>query len=314
MEISHTPSPQSIALIEFDGTAMRYAGVRTEDQISSFFRLGVCEFGVDVEGAFFGGDPARGEKEASDADALEGVSRAIDDVFGDEEISVMRVVVHPQSSRTICFYSVAPLDAPRDVLDARFRWEVGLFAEVSYPDPRAVTVTPAEKTEILGVPHRRHHLLYVEPAIWSRLQGVAGEQRVEAVQVVDSSIAASARVAEVSAPDSVEVLVGVYPGRTEVGVRKGGRWMRSRHGAVDTSEDIAYHALNLLRQVGCLGEDVRFFGYYGSDIEMERLDLLSSFFPVKPRRVDPFGRIEGNVAVPDKEVGAFVPLVGAARL
>lgn len=310
METFPSSRPQSIALIEFDGPAMRYAGVRTDVGNLSFFRFGVCEFDFDVEVALLEKNLA--DKESADSAHQETIAQALEEVFGEVALTEMRVVVHP--GKTLACYSLTPLNADQAGLDIQFREEVALLADVAEPDLQAVTATPSTKTEVLGTPHRWHHLLYMEPATWGRIKGLAARCGVETVRVVDSSISASAVTAESDDSEGVTLRVGIYPGRTEVSVRQGGHWLRSHHGAVDSSEDIAYYALDLLRQVGFLGEDVQFFEFYGSEADARRLDLLASFFPVEPRRIDRFDGIGENITIPEEEVGAFVPLMGAVTL
>lgn len=310
MEIPYTSGGRSIALIELDGPAIRYAGVRTDVGSFSLFRLGVCEFDFDVESVLFGDEQPNGD--AGEAAHKKTLTRALDDVFGGTTLSEMRVVVHP--GRAIGCYSLTPLEADQQARDLQFREEISLLADVADLDRQAVTVTPATKAEIFGAPHRWHHLLYVEPATWGRVKGLGAQLGLETVRVIDSSIAAAEIKTGPETSDSVSLFVGVYPGRTEISARMGGRWLRSHHGAIDTPEDIAYYALDLLRQVGFLGEDVNFFGFYGKEIHTQRLDLLASFFSVEPRRLDPFDGVRENVAVPEEEAGAFVPLVGAAGL
>ncbi len=298
----------TLAVVGLSGRSMRYA----ETDGRRLLRLGTCDFDLDAEAAVFGVSPP---------DALAVVADALRDVFAGT--SARSLVVATPATATTTFFTPLPAGLGDAARDEQLRQEAALHADVPPATPLRVRAVPVRAEATPDGARRWYHVLHVGEGVHARLGRLAASLGVPSYDVADAgrSAATVAAAAPGENDGRVDLVVGAYPGHTEVAVVRSGELVFTHHGLGATPEDTAYFALAALEAAGLDAASVgRLFAYGDAlgavqdpEAGPERLAVLGQLTGLVAAPLDAlslFGRPVGSAS--PWELAAFAPVLGAA--
>jgi len=301
------PAPQAaartVAVVGLSGRALRYVEVVHDAAGPRLRRMGLAEFDLDAERAFYGdGDPG----------ALEAISEALVEGLGQTAAETLVVAAHPTTTTT--FFTPLPVGLSVEVRDAQLRQETALLADLA-PTQTVRALASQVRVEASGPfsdagtgERDWFHVVHVDEPVHVRLALLADALGVPGYTVADTTRA----VASVAGARGVALIVGAYGRHTEVAVVRDGAFLFGTHGPSTAPPDTAYFALAALQQARVPADEVDHVLAYGDDATDARLALVADFLarPVAP--LAPFAHFRRQPDASAAEAASFGPVVGAA--
>ena len=293
--------PARLAVVGLAGRVMHYAEVET-GLAPRLRRLGSCDFEADAEAAVF----ADGASGGGDADALEALGGALAEVFAGIAPHHLVVAAHPTA--TTGFFTPLPSGLAAHARDEQLRQEAGLLSDVPPTQPVRVHAAPVRAEGGPGAERTWYHVVHVAEPVHARLALMAQATGADGYDLTDTGRAASTLVGR---PPGTTLVLGLYPGHTEVAVVVGGALAFGYHGDGHTPEDTAYYALAAADRVGAAQADIARVAVYGH-VDPARTRLLAEMTGRAAEPLDPFVPFGRRLDVDPATAAAFAPVLGAA--
>ena len=296
----HTARP--VAVAGLSGPTLRYAEVLPGPTLR---RLGAADFAFDAERVAFAGDAPN-----APSDALGVIADALRDGLGGTDAPALVVAAHPTA--TTAFFTPLPVGIDPEARDAQVRQETALLADLPSDRPVRARARAVRTEATIAGARDWYHVVHADDGALGRLGALAGALGLPAVDIADSTRAASAAAGDGARDGGPVLLVGAYGRHTEVAVAVGGEFRFGTHGPSTEATDTAYFALAALQQAGVAAPDVAALRVYGDAATAERLGLVVDFVGRAAVALDPFGPFRRRPSGDAADLAAFAPVLGAA--
>lgn len=283
------------ASIDVQQEVLRYAEVECYGEQRRLLRLGSCDFSFDA---------AKELSEGGNAEHLDTMAGALEDVFAGSSVRRFNLVLHPPACYS--FFTPVPAGFSASERKQRLQEEASLLAQAHAGTTLRLTEDALYQETLEEEQVTWYHVLVVEEGLWKRLQHLLGNvPSLEHRTMLSMQGAAQAvtMLAQKGPPRErprspaeapYTLALGWYPTHVEYTLCREGSWYFSHYTPSGSPTDCAYFAITLLNRLELMPQAVNQLYLYGNTVDVTQFDLLEQIFGIEPERLSALHLVDVN--------------------